>query len=229
MIAENIQRVREQIADACQKAGKTDDTLRLVAVTKTIETERINEALALGITDVGENRVQELSIKADLLLPRPTFHLIGHLQTNKVKNAVQYADFIHSVDSLHLAKEIQKQAFATGKTVQILLQVNTSGEESKFGVSPDGLFALTEGVLTFSNIRIRGLMTIAPKTDTAEETRPIFEKTRKLYERLSNEYFSSAPLDMLSMGMSNDFAQAILEGANVIRIGRSIFGERIYH
>lgn len=228
MICENIQAVREQIADACHRAGTSADTLRLVAVTKTIGVERINEALAAGITDVGENRVQELTEKEALLQPRPTFHLIGHLQTNKAKAAVQYADFIHSVDSLHLAKELQKHASAMGKSIEVLLQVNTSGEESKFGVSPDELFSLAENVLTLSNIRVRGLMTIAPKMDAVDATRPIFEKTRKLYEKLTEEYFSDAPLDMLSMGMSNDFVQAILEGATVVRVGRSIFGERNY-
>ena len=228
MITENIQSVRSQIADACRRAGTSPDALCLVAVTKTIDTDRINEALGAGITDVGENRVQELVEKAGQLVPRPTFHLIGHLQTNKVRSAVQYADLIHSVDSLHLAEEIQKQAYAMNKRMQVLLQVNTSGEESKFGVSPDDVFALTESILKLLNIQVRGLMTIAPKTDSAEETRPIFEKTRLLYERLSDTYFKSAPLDLLSMGMSNDFVQAILEGATVVRVGRGIFGERIY-
>ncbi len=225
MIASNILHIREQMKNAAISAGNVPANVRLIAVTKTVEERRIIEALNAGITDVGENRVQELCRKAPLLVPRPTFHLIGHLQRNKVKDALQYADYIHSVDSLALAQEIQKQAEKVGKEVQILLQVNTSGEESKFGVSPEQLDFLAEEVLNLSNLKICGLMTIAPKAENGVDVRSVFADTRLLFEKLKERF--SLDIKMLSMGMSNDYLEAIAEGATVVRIGRGIFGERV--
>ena len=225
MIRENILKIREQIKTAAITAGNRPEEVRLIAVTKTIDEKRILEALDAGITDVGENRVQELCIKAPLLSPRPTFHLIGHLQRNKVKDALQYADYIHSVDSLHLADEIQKQALKSGKQVNVLLQVNTSGEESKFGVSPAELDYLAEAVLKHPNLKLCGLMTIAPKAEYGVDIRSVFADTRILYERLKEKFFLD--LSILSMGMSNDYLDAISEGATAVRIGRGIFGERV--
>jgi len=225
VIRENILKIREQIKTAAITAGNRPEEVRLIAVTKTIDEKRILEALDAGITDVGENRVQELCIKATLLSPRPTFHLIGHLQRNKVKDALQYADYIHSVDSLHLADEIQKQALKSGKQVNVLLQVNTSGEESKFGVSPAELYFLAEAVLKHPNLKLCGLMTIAPKAEYGVDIRSVFADTRILYERLKEKF--SLDLSILSMGMSNDYLDAISEGATAVRIGRGIFGERV--
>lgn len=225
MIGENILHIREQIHDAAVAAGNNADDVRLIAVTKTVEEERILEAIRVGITDVGENRVQELVRKAPLLNPSPTFHLIGHLQRNKVKDALKVADYIHSVDSVHLALEIQKQANIIQKKVNVLLQVNTSGEESKFGVSPEKLNLLTEEVLELPNLNLCGLMTIAPKPEYGVDVRAVFAETKKLYERLKENY--SLDLKILSMGMSNDYLDAIAEGATAVRIGRGIFGERV--
>lgn len=226
MIERNILQIREQIENAALAAGNNPSDVKLVAVTKTVDEGRIVEAIRAGVTDVGENRVQELCRKAPCLLPKPIFHLIGHLQRNKVKDALVYADFIHSVDSLHLAQEIQKQADKMGKKAQILLQVNTSGEESKFGVSPAELFFLAEEVLKMPNLKIRGLMTIAPKAERASDVRFVFAETRKLYEKMKETFSQEEGIDMLSMGMSNDYIEAISEGATVVRIGRGIFGER---
>lgn len=227
MIQTKLLHVQEQIHQAARTAGTDLRKIRLIAVTKTVEEERILEALQAGVTEIGENRVQELVRKAPTLAPLATLHLIGHLQTNKVKEALRLADYIHSVDSLHLASEVQKQAQKLNKQAQILLQVNTSGEESKFGVSPEELFFLAEEVLKMPNVKIRGLMTIAPKTETPELVRPFFAETRKMYERMAETFLGDMELDMLSMGMSNDYVEAILEGATVVRIGRGIFGERI--
>lgn len=225
MIRENILTIREQIKTAAVAAGNNPDDIRLIAVTKTIDEKRILEALGAGITDVGENRVRELCSKAPLLLPCPTFHLIGHLQRNKVKEALQYADYIHSVDSFRLAEEIQKQAFGFGKQVNVLLQVNTSGEESKFGVAPEELDFLTEQVLKLPNLKLCGLMTIAPKAEYGIDIRSVFADTKSLYERLKEKFLLD--LNILSMGMSNDYIEAISEGATAVRIGRGIFGERV--
>lgn len=227
MIRENILSVRNELSRAAAAAGTPLDQLRLVAVTKTVDVSRITEALNAGITEIGENRVQELCKKAPALALKPTLHLIGHLQTNKARDAVCVADCIHSVDSLHLAQELQKQCKKIGKRMPILLQVNTSGEESKFGISPEGLFSLAEAVLSMPNLEIRGLMTIAPMVEHPAHARPIFSKTRELYSRMAETFAGDVRLDMLSMGMSNDYVEAVLEGATVVRIGRGIFGERV--
>ena len=225
MIATNISHIREQISSAATEAGTNPQNIRLIAVTKTVAEERILEALHAGVTDVGENRVQELVRKAPLLTPRPNFHLIGHLQRNKVKDALKYADFIHSLDSVALAEELQKQAVNQQKEISVLLQVNTGREDSKFGVLPEELYGFAEHVLKFPNLKIRGVMTIAPKAELCSDVRQVFAETRKLYEGLKDKF--SLSLDMLSMGMSNDYLDAIREGANTVRIGRGIFGERV--
>lgn len=226
MIRENVLSVLEKIKDAALAAGTTPEEIRLIAVTKTVEIEQICEALSAGIREIGENRVQELCRKEILLSSKPVFHLIGHLQTNKVRDAVGVADFIHSVDSLHLAQELQKQCEKISKKMPVLIQVNTSGEESKFGISPSEVFGLAEAIIQMPNLDLRGMMTIAPKTDHPDTVRPIFAETRKLYEKLAERFAGDVKLDMLSMGMSNDYLEAIAEGANVVRVGRVIFGER---
>lgn len=222
--------VRAQLAEAAQRAGRSPDSVRLIAVTKTHPASTVETALAAGLALFGENYVQELREKMDYFdtrsLPvQPQWHFIGHLQRNKVKYIARQVALIHSVDSAALAGEIDKQAKKYGRTIDVLLQVNTSGEESKFGCAPDDTLPLAEHVLTLPHVRVRGLMTIAAFADDAETTRPMFRLLRSLRDDLQMR-FPQADFSELSMGMTNDFATAIEEGATYIRIGTALFGER---
>ncbi len=218
-IRANLEAVRGRIARACQRAGRSPEEITLVAVTKTVEPPEIAAAFELGITHFGENRVPEAAAKIGLLSslkPRPTWHLVGHLQTNKARLAVELFDIIHSVDSIRLAEALSRR---TGKTLPILLEVNVAGEITKSGFPPDGVAPALEAISRLPRLEVKGLMTIAPLVADPEEVRPVFRRLRSLRDTLG--------LEDLSMGMTDDFEVAIEEGATTVRIGRAIFGERV--
>ena len=226
-IKNRINEVRGRIGEAASRSGRSPEDITLIAVSKTYPASDVDDAAACGIRDFGENKVQELLIKQPECAGELRWHLIGHLQTNKVRSVVGRVCLIHSVDSLHLAEEIDRRAAAQGITQDVLLQVNAAGEDTKFGVSPDGLIPLAEGIAEkFVNVRIRGLMQIAPYAEDPEEVRKWFRKLRQLKEELARRGFTGS--DILSMGMSHDFETAIEEGATHIRVGTAIFGERDY-
>ena len=225
-IGENVQFVRKKIAEACLRSGRDPEEVDLVAVTKTVDVEQINEAIEAGIRVVGENRVQEAWRKFQEVGKGVHWHIVGHLQTNKVKRVLQFADMIHSVDSVYLAREIQTQAEKLDRTVEILIQVNTSGEESKFGLEPEVTIGAIEEISAFSNLEIKGLMTIGAFLPNPEDVRPWFKLLRDLKGRVNEQEIAGVEIGALSMGMTNDYEVAIEEGSTMVRIGTAIFGER---
>ena len=227
-IRENIDAVNRIKGEAAVKSGRKAEDVLLCAVTKTRTADEINEAIDAGITDIGENKVQEIIDKFDSVKP-VRWHLIGHLQTNKVKYIIDKVSMIHSVDSLHLAQEIDKRAAQHGITMDILIQVNSAQEESKFGISTDETEGMIRDILDkCPNIRIRGLMCIAPFAENPEDVRVYFAQVKKLYDEYSSIEHKNLDFKYLSMGMSHDYEVAILEGSNFIRVGTAIFGERDY-
>lgn len=226
-IEKNIMDVKKRIEIAARKAGRKPEDIILVGVTKTIGIDKINAAIAAGITDLGENRVQELCDKYDYIDKSVKWHLIGHLQKNKVKYVVDKAALIHSLDSIELAQEIQKRAQKTGKEIDVLVQVNIAREETKFGIKADECIEFIKTVSLYKNIRVKGLMTIAPFTEQPESVRWVFKELNNLRIDILRENIDNINMDYLSMGMSNDFEVAIEEGANIVRIGTSIFGKRL--
>lgn len=225
MISENIQAVKERIRKAADKAGKNDRDIKLVCVTKTATIQQIEEALAAGVTDIGESYVQDAEKKFRSIEFRANWHLIGHLQTNKVKEAVRIFDFIHSVDSLKLAEEISKRSAGQRDPKRILIEVKTSEEATKTGVLPEQTLPLLEKISELPNVRVMGLMTIAPFSENPENSRPYFQRLKKLALLILVKRIKNVNMEYLSMGMSQDFEVAIDEGANMLRIGRAIFGE----
>lgn len=220
-IRENLKRIMETIGEAAAKSGRSAGEVRLIAVTKLHTAFEINEAISLGVTDIAENRVQDIRAKYDSVAP-VRWHLIGHLQTNKVKYIIDKVALIHSVDSLRLAKEIDRRAAGQGKLMDVLLQVNPARDESKFGVVPEELGALMDGVRgECPRLRVRGLMCVAPYTMDPEDARPYFAEMKRLFD-------GQEGLDLLSMGMSHDYRVAVEEGSNMVRIGTAIFGARDY-
>ena len=227
-IRENIDAVNRIKGEAAVKSGRKAEDVLLCAVTKTRTADEINEAIDAGITDIGENKVQEIMDKFDSVKP-VRWHLIGHLQTNKVKYIIDKVSMIHSVDSLHLAQEIDKRAAQHGIIMDILIQVNSAQEESKFGISTDETEGMIRDILDkCPNIRIRGLMCIAPFAENPEDVRVYFAQVKKLYDEYSSIEHKNLDFKYLSMGMSHDYEVAILEGSNLIRVGTAIFGERDY-
>jgi pyridoxal phosphate enzyme (YggS family) len=222
MIRENILKIKEEISLICSKCNRDSCLITIVAVSKGRTQDKIREAAASGITDIGENRVQEASTKY-APLPAVKWHLVGHLQTNKAEDAVRIFDLIHSVDSLRLAREIDKQAAGINKIQDILLQVNASGEASKFGLNPEEVARVIQELPAFKNINLKGLMTIAPLTDNPETTRPYFRLLREIKYKINQEKVLGREITILSMGMTDDFTVAIEEGANMLRLGRAIF------
>jgi pyridoxal phosphate enzyme (YggS family) len=217
-IAANLERVRERVARAAERAGRTPDDVLLIGVSKVVEVERIRAALAAGLGALGENRVQEAKAKvAELGRPVP-WHLIGHLQTNKVKDALPLFDLIQSLDRLELAHELERRAAAQGRVVEALLQVNVASEASKGGFAPDAVSEALDTIGTLSHVRVRGLMAIPPEVERAEESRPWFRRLREMADKHG--------LRDRSMGMSGDFEVAIEEGATMVRVGTAIFGPR---
>lgn len=220
-IAENVQRVRERIAEAAVRAGTDGGSIALVAVTKTVEIPLIQEAIDAGITDIGENYVQDAVRKFEVIGSTVRWHMVGHLQSNKARHAVRIFDSIQSVDGVTLAKEIGRRSIAIGKRLEVLIEVNISGEMSKFGVQPEEVMAVCEQVAQTPGIALQGLMGIAPFTDDTKVVRESFASLRYLWERLPRENRV-----WLSMGMTSDFEIAIEEGSNMVRIGTAIFGPR---
>lgn len=226
MIADNLKFVTKRIAKCCEKAGRPLDSVKLIAVTKEASISQMNEAVEAGVSSFGENRVQDALIKHRVIGNGVEWHLIGHLQTNKVKDAVRIFSLIHSVDSLKLAQTIDKEAARIGKRQNILIQVNTSGEGSKFGISPEETIGFLKEASLYPNINIRGLMTIAPEVSATETVRPYFRALRELLNKTSpiiKSRSDETEYSTLSMGMTNDFEIAIEEGSNMVRIGRAIF------
>ena len=225
MIADNIKSVRQRIARSCEKVGRSPGDITLVCVTKEAGVPQIEDALAAGAKDLGENRVQELAAKHKAIGNRAAWHLVGHLQTNKVKDAVRIAALIHSVDSIRLAEAINKEAGRISKVQDILIQVNTSGEKTKFGLAPADVADFIIKVSTiYNNISIKGLMTIAPEVADPEIVRPYFRKLRELSDEINASRFTLHASRILSMGMTNDFEIATEEGSTMVRVGRAIFG-----
>ena len=219
-IEENIARVRERITQACRRCGRAPHEVRLLAVTKNQPAEAIAVAVRAGLRDIAENKVQEALLKkagVPAEMPGVRWHMIGHLQTNKVKDAVRLFDLIHSVDSLRLAQEIDTQAARAGKVQDILLEVHLTAEESKYGIPPEQLEAVFPDICALPALRVCGLMGMAPVVDDPGKTRPYFRRLRELRDRLG--------LTELSMGMSDDFETAVEEGATMVRIGRALFKE----
>lgn len=228
-IADNIAQIKEKIRAAAEKAGRNPDDILLVAVTKTRPVSDLNEAIDAGITDIGENKVQEIMDKYEDTKP-VNWHLIGHLQTNKVKYIIDKVALIHSVDSLKLAAEIDKRAKQHDKMVEILIQVNSAEEESKFGITTEETETLiTEILEKYDNIKIRGLMCIAPFEDDPKEVKVFFDAVKKQYDEFSKIQHERLDFAYLSMGMSHDFEVAIEAGANLVRVGTAIFGNRSYN
>ena len=223
MIKDNVKRVMEEIAQAAVSSGRNPEDITLVGVTKTVSSAKARELMEAGVTNLGENRVQSLLEKYDALKDKPVWHLIGHLQTNKVKYIADKVSMIHSVDSLKLAVEIDRRFGAVGNTADILVQVNISGEESKFGIPPEDTFQLMESLSQLKNIRVCGLMTMAPKTDHPDECRKFFYGLHKLSVDIQEKKYDNINMRHLSMGMSGDFREAILEGATIVRIGSALF------
>ena len=223
----NYERVFGRLKAAAERSGRDIGDITLLAATKTVDADTINYAIEKGITHIGENRVQELLSKQSLLKPAHS-HFIGHLQTNKVKDIIDKVEMIESVDSLRLAKEISKQALKNGTEMDILLEVNIGGEESKSGFSPNELENAVEEIAKLPAIRVKGLMAIPPATDSPEESRKYFRKMYKLFIDIRDKKIDNSNMSVLSMGMSNDFDIAAEEGATLVRVGTSLFGRRIY-
>jgi len=222
LIAKNLQSVKERIGEAARRAGKDPAEIKLVAATKDVPAGLILEAIKAGLTDIGENRVQEARQKFDALKDQPViWHMIGHLQTNKVKAALEIFSVIQSVDSERLADEISQRA---QKIVEVFIEVNTSGEESKFGILPEKAVQLAEHISGLKNLKLTGLMTVGPLTGDEKAVRESFRLLKNIFKRIKGLNLPSVELKYLSMGMSQDFETAIEEGSNLVRIGRAIFG-----
>lgn len=224
-LRERIQAVEGRVAEACKRSGRLQHEIEVIAVTKYVSLETARSVLDEGLHHIGENRWQDVLPKWEALHERGTWHFIGHLQTNKVKDVIGKFSYIHSLDRLSLAKELHKQAVALGIGVQCLIQVNVSGEDTKYGLDPDNLLAFAEEIKKFDHIRIVGLMTMAPYEMEAEATRPVFRTLRELRDRLNDKAILPYEVKQLSMGMSNDFEIAIEEGATWVRLGSVLVGK----
>lgn len=225
-LRKRVHEVKERIEAACRRAGRSAGSVTLVAVTKGVSAGAIFEAIEAGVVHIGENRVQEAAAKLPALPQGVVRHLIGHLQTNKSRQAVQLFDWIHSLDSLRLAEALDHRAVQAGRRVRCLVQVNASREPTKHGLDPDALLPFLARVGEFPGIEVRGLMTIAPHTDDEAAVRRAFALARTLFEAAAREGFPGVVMEHLSMGMSGDFEIAIEEGATMVRVGSAIFGPR---
>ena len=230
MIKENVSRTRQRILKVCSKINQDPGKITIIAVSKGRVLEQIKEVIDAGINNIGENRVQEAILKYnELITSEPAnqrtirWHMVGHLQTNKVKDAVRIFDLIQSVDSVRLAEEIDKQADKINKIQDILIEIKTSPEETKFGLRADEAIEVIKDIAKLKNITIKGLMTIAPIVDNPEKTRPYFKLLRELKDKINKILTPDSQLQTLSMGMTDDFEIAIEEGSNMVRLGRAIF------
>ena len=229
MIQENIKLVEENIKKACEKVGRDVNEVTLIAVSKTKPYTAIEEALPTGVKDYGGNKVQELCDKYEILPKDIKWHMIGHLQRNKVKYLVGKASLIHSVDSIRLAEQIEKEYAKADEIANILIEVNMAQEESKFGITSEETEQLVREIAKFPHIRIKGLMTIAPYTDNPESNRVDFRNMKKLSVDIENKNIDNVSMSVLSMGMTGDYQVAVEEGATLVRVGTGIFGERNYN
>ncbi len=228
MVVENLAEVEKHVCEACARAGRSREEVTLIAVSKTKPVSMIEELLPGGTRDFGENKVQELCDKYEVLPKDIHWHLIGHLQRNKVKYVVDKACLIHSVDSLRLAETIHEEGKKKGVTVPVLIEVNVAGEESKFGVTPEETENLVRAIALLPAVRVKGLMTIAPYVENPEDNRVHFSKLKQLSVDIRNKNIDNVSMDVLSMGMTGDYQVAIEEGATMVRVGTGIFGERNY-
>ncbi|MGX4584476.1 YggS family pyridoxal phosphate-dependent enzyme [Paenibacillus chitinolyticus] len=228
LVEENLKSVRQQMELACQASGRKTEDVKLLLATKTVTLEKLQMAMQAGEVLFGENKAQELRDKFPLMQQynRVEWHFIGHLQTNKVKDVVKYVTLIHSVDRLKLGQALHQQLVKENKMMDILVQINTSYEESKFGASPESALELVEQLSQFETLNIRGLMTIGKLNATNEETRHCFRLLKSIRDQIQERNFPRIEMDVLSMGMSGDFKVAIEEGATIIRVGTKVFGER---
>ena len=229
MLKENLTKVEENIQKACNKAGRKRSEVTLIAVSKTKPVEMLQEIYNEGIREFGENKVQEMCEKMELMPQDIKWNMIGHLQTNKVKYIIGKTSLIHSVDSLKLAEEIQKQAVKHDVTADILVEVNIANEESKFGISKDETIQMVRDIAKLDHLKIKGLMTIAPFVENPEDNRLYFREIKQLSVDINNQNIDNVCMDILSMGMTGDYEVAIEEGATMVRVGTGIFGERNYN
>ena len=227
-ITESLSIVEKNIVDACKRVGRERDEVKLIAVSKTQPVEAIREAIEYGINSFGENRVQELREKMEIIKDSIDWHLIGHLQTNKVKYVVGKVSLIHSLENIRLAEAIDKEAKKHNIIVDVLVEVNIAKEDTKFGVKPEEVESFIREVSKFKNINIRGLMTVAPYTDISEENRKYFKQLKKIMVDLNSKNIHNVNMNVLSMGMTGDYEIAIEEGATLVRVGTGIFGSRNY-
>ncbi|WP_333651785.1 YggS family pyridoxal phosphate-dependent enzyme [Lacrimispora sp.] len=228
MVKENLEEVRKRILNACKRAGRNPEEVTLIAVSKTKPADMITEAYSSGVRDFGENKVQELTEKCLILPEDIRWHMIGHLQRNKVKQVVDKAALIHSVDSLRLAEQIEEEAAKKNMAADILLEVNVAEEESKYGFKLEDTETAIREIATFPHVKIKGLMTIAPFVENPEENRPIFKKLNQFYVDMQRKNIDNVNMTVLSMGMTGDYEVAIEEGATLVRVGTGIFGTRYY-
>ena len=229
MIKENLKMVEENIVQACNRVGRDPKEVTLIAVSKTKPNEMIEEAIDYGMKNFGENKVQEMVEKMDTISGKLNWHLIGHLQRNKVKYIVDRVCLIHSVDSLRLAEQINEEAKKKDVVCNILIEVNIANEESKFGVSREELKSLLDEIKKLTNVQVKGLMTIAPFVENPEDNRKYFREMHKIFIDMSHENADNIKMEILSMGMTGDYQVAIEEGATMVRVGTGIFGERNYN
>ena len=227
VIGDNIREIRENIAEAALRSGREPSEVRLMAVTKTVDDDRILEAIEAGVDIMGENYIQEAKRKIEMMDVDVKWHMIGHLQSNKAKYAVRLFDMIHSVDRMKLAMELDRRSAAAGRVTDILVEVNVSGEESKNGISANEAPDLISQITLLDNLSIRGLMTMPPWFDDPEDARPFFVALRELRDKIIAEDIKGVEMRELSMGMSGDYRVAVEEGATIVRIGTAIFGARV--
>lgn len=228
MIKENVAEVEARIQAACERAGRRREEVTLIAVSKTKPVRDIYEVMETGIKDFGENKVQEMCDKMEMIQQPLNWHMIGHLQRNKVKYIVDKATLIHSVDSLRLAQQISQEAQKKSVESNILIEVNVAEEESKFGLSTAEVIQMVEEISKLPSVHIKGLMTVAPFTDNPEENRPYFRNLKQLAVDIAEKNNDNVTMSVLSMGMTGDYEVAIEEGATMVRVGTGIFGARIY-
>ena len=228
MLKENLESVEEKIQEACKKSGRNREDVTLIAVSKTKPVETLQEAYDLGVRVFGENKVQELTEKYDSLPKDIHWHMIGHLQRNKVKYIIDKVSMVHSVDSVRLAEAIEKEAAKKDICMPVLIEVNVAGEESKFGLSVEEVLPFLEEISSYEHLQVKGLMTIAPFVANPEENREVFQKLKKLSVDIAAKNINNVNMSVLSMGMTNDYQVAVEEGATMVRVGTGIFGERDY-
>ncbi|KUO75671.1 MAG: hypothetical protein APF77_14215 [Clostridia bacterium BRH_c25] len=228
-IRDNITNISHNIRDICIRTGKDPDSITIIAVTKTIDPDRINYAVECGIQNIGENKVQEIMAKYENIEGNVKWHLIGHLQTNKVKYIIDKVELIHSVDSISLAEEISRRAEKAGLVRNVLVQVNVAQEDTKFGIDYEETESFVKQLSQLSGIRVKGLMTIAPYYEDTELVRPVFRRLKEKYDSLAEADIINVEMKYLSMGMTNDYKVAIEEGSNMVRVGTGIFGARNYN